>query len=365
MKRFILDTTELKEQRRLENAHFRVLVRAQRLLGDRVCISEVSIREYVRHTRQRLEEQLAKRDAASHELCRVIQRDLSVEAIDVERESVHWERWLRSHLASVKIEILPLPAPTHEQLLQRDLDRRKPFANGKGYRDALIWMSVLEDAQKHADAEVVLVTANTSDFAQGETLHPDLQHDVDLLGGSLRVVFAPNLQAAVERHVSQRLPPSEETQKVSLQQALATGGQLHRWLLDKMPGSIERVRLGVNGPVEEARVVRCQYANEIIVTEARRIEDEIFAEIEAHIVADLVPVTSNPAPWLGDTTDSSEALVAAGRFVIAHLLLSGTKIAIRFGLTVNASGTPSAMDVWDARIDDNVKLLESLVPRAT
>jgi hypothetical protein len=137
--------------------------------------------------------------------------------------------------------------------------------------ETLIWTSVLEDARVYADAEVVLVTANTSDFAQDERLHPDLQRDVASLGRSASVAFAPSLQAAVDRYVSKRLPPSDETQQASLQHALQSRGRLHRWLLDKIPGSIERIRLGVNGPIEEARRVRIFWNGEKLIDSAKLI----------------------------------------------------------------------------------------------
>jgi hypothetical protein len=73
-------------------------------------------------------------------------------------------------------------------------------------------------------------------------------------------------------------------------------------------------------------------------------------------------VQSPPAtkPWSGDVTDSSAALAAAGQFILAHLILDGTRISVRLGLTVNASGEPSAMDVWDARVEsENPRLLEA------
>ncbi len=67
--------------------------------------------------------------------------------------------------------ILPLPAVTHEAVLERALSGRRPFdQDGRtGYRDALIWHTVLELAQ--TTTNVVLVS-NDGDFADstGELL---------------------------------------------------------------------------------------------------------------------------------------------------------------------------------------------------
>ena len=58
---------------------------------------------------------------------------------------------LRKRLEDHGAAISPLPAVGHEQLVSRDLAGRKPFRaaskgekGGRGYRDALIWETILE-----------------------------------------------------------------------------------------------------------------------------------------------------------------------------------------------------------------------------
>jgi hypothetical protein len=75
---------------------------------------------------------------------------------------------------------LPYPKVTHELLVQRALDRRRPFReNGTGYRDALLWYAILEYLEQ-TRKPCALVTGNTIDFGQGE-LHPDLRRDLEVL----------------------------------------------------------------------------------------------------------------------------------------------------------------------------------------
>lgn len=78
--------------------------------------------------------------------------------------------------------VLPYPEITHADIVRRDLLRHKPFSqNGKGYRDALIWETVLETIEANKD-DVIFITENHKDFGlkQGNTvtLHPDLLNDV-------------------------------------------------------------------------------------------------------------------------------------------------------------------------------------------
>jgi hypothetical protein len=87
---------------------------------------------------------------------------------------------------------LTWPQVSHETLVGRAVHRVPPFdTKGGGYRDSLVWASVLELAT--AGSDVVLVSADRG-FAdpQGE-LHPDLKAEVDVLAGS--VILVQNLSA--------------------------------------------------------------------------------------------------------------------------------------------------------------------------
>ena len=62
-----------------------------------------------------------------------------------------------------------MPQVSHADLVERDLSSRKPFSpTGKGYRDALIWESVVELCTDLTDADtLIFVTDNKSDFCHG------------------------------------------------------------------------------------------------------------------------------------------------------------------------------------------------------
>jgi hypothetical protein len=86
--------------------------------------------------------------------------------------------------------------------------RRKPIKDagrdeGKGAPDAIVWLTVLALARED---QVVLVTANSSDFADPgdpSTLHPTLLSDLDERGVDRdRVELLPRLFEFVARHVA-------------------------------------------------------------------------------------------------------------------------------------------------------------------
>jgi hypothetical protein len=63
----------------------------------------------------------------------------------------------------------PYPEVQHETLVKRDLERRLPFRSSKeksstGYRDSLVWLTVIEIAKKFPADEVLFVTNNSVDY---------------------------------------------------------------------------------------------------------------------------------------------------------------------------------------------------------
>jgi len=131
-------------------------------------------------------------------------------SVDPVAASQNYEVALRATLASAGTQVLPLPTVGHEELVQRSLDHRKPFDHDghAGYRDALIWHTVLDAAT--AAGRVVLVSANSSDFAfsrkEPDRLAQHLQDDVvqmaERQGSPMEIVLCRDLAAVIERELA-------------------------------------------------------------------------------------------------------------------------------------------------------------------
>lgn len=119
--------------------------------------------------------------------------------------------------------ILPYPSVSHRDMVHRVLTRRRPFSESeKGYRDALIWYTVLEHAQERP---IVLFTGNTKDFAEADgRLAVDLVDDLRLAGlATDRVVIATDFAEVLDRvQVLRGFVDAEEGWL-----AVIDGGRLH------------------------------------------------------------------------------------------------------------------------------------------
>ncbi|WP_406630014.1 PIN domain-containing protein [Amycolatopsis sp. WGS_07] len=94
---------------------------------------------------------------------------------------------------------LPVPAIDHGALVTRAMQGRKPFtSNGKeGYRDALIWYSILDlCGSLDADDHVLFVTGNSRDFCDSgsNALAEPLRQDLAKLAAPPTLTVVPSLR---------------------------------------------------------------------------------------------------------------------------------------------------------------------------
>ncbi|KSU75413.1 PIN domain-containing protein [Pseudarthrobacter enclensis] len=104
-----------------------------------------------------------------------------------------YEAQLNSRLSELGARVVPTPNVPHSNIAFRASRGRAPYHAGvkDGYRDTLIWFTVLDVATKNSDDEVWFVSSNTNDFGNPSVkkkgddndaplqlprpLHPDLR----------------------------------------------------------------------------------------------------------------------------------------------------------------------------------------------
>lgn len=106
------------------------------------------------------------------------------DAAEIRRRAVevsdHYPTTLREKLRRANAEILQIPSIEHHTVLARDLEERQPFdKKGKGYRDTLIWHTILSLCQNLDAADVIaFVTNNTNDFCRDGIFSDKLRDEI-------------------------------------------------------------------------------------------------------------------------------------------------------------------------------------------
>lgn len=129
-----------------------------------------------------------------------------IDEIDHENEVESFRKSLSLQLTEAKCNILDYPKVPHSELVSRAIARKRPFdKSGSGYRDTLVWKSVLELAADSSEG-IVLISPD-GDFLDNEgQIHSDLVEELEGLGYQRDTVTASNgLRSFLDSHMRPRL----------------------------------------------------------------------------------------------------------------------------------------------------------------
>jgi hypothetical protein len=236
----VIDTTVLGRDSTLSGSDAQLLkVFLTRTQGE-LCVPRVVLEESVNLVRKSiLEFNRAAKDAG-----RLSKAKKKFAPVDVEGEMAEYRERLTLAVNAYNGRILDLPEVGHEELLDRVLAPIKPFTDkGRGYKDALIWFSIVELLQKCGD-DLVFISDNYKDWARAERrdlLHLDLWKDLSQRKISPhRVVLIASLSEFNQRYTLNTLKdlsPTDEQlyPEPNYQQILLDGHDLVR---TEMPSAL-------------------------------------------------------------------------------------------------------------------------------
>jgi len=157
-------------------------------------------------------------------------RDLLVDDAGAWLDSFSVENLVESYgeyllgLIPEQIRLLDWPTIPHEKVIGRMLSGRRPFRNRsqgekqgekeKGYKDYLIWLSVLREMQSPtAPGRLIFISNNTSDFGKAGNLHDDLVRDIQDLGSGVdKLEYLDSIFTFNRRYVGQQQVSELESQ---------------------------------------------------------------------------------------------------------------------------------------------------------
>jgi predicted nucleic acid-binding protein len=299
MSRIILDTSVLVPDYRLRSLTLRAVLRAAGDLGDDLLIPRLVLDELINKFREDLE-------AASHAFARtrgrlfgLLDRKRTSHRVNVERHVAAYSTWLNSELNSKKVKILDYPTCDHRDVVARALHRRRPFsADGqRGYRDALIWETILRSL-RFDWKETFFVSTNTRDFADPQDsgrLHPDLLQELESLQkGRVGFAFFPGLEELLAGGVAprQKLLPRIKSE---IELGRLGNRKLRTWLLDILPTALNRARdrwafTSRRGRDEDWAIGHIHSLKQVTLSSTSTLtETSILVILFVYVVADLVP----------------------------------------------------------------------------
>jgi predicted nucleic acid-binding protein len=192
--RAIFDTSVLHDDLPMSGLRSRVLLDQARRQRFELVVPEVVVLEISNKARERIEQATNKLAAASASLAK-LEVPPGLPIVNPQALTILFVRQLRDRITNASGRIPEIPNPEHASLVERSIRGTKPFrTSGVGYRDALIWLTVVNEADGDT---VAFVSANTSDFANEDELHPDLEAELTRVGRSGAVTLYTDLDAFI------------------------------------------------------------------------------------------------------------------------------------------------------------------------
>ncbi|MFD3463230.1 PIN domain-containing protein [Nocardia fluminea] len=229
----VVDTNILAGSPRLRSQEWLSLIENKNAWGVEFAVPEVVFMEtanVVRRQWSSQRDQLAKAKVGEFGLSDALDLMLA----EINRCSDEYEQSLRDLLGEIDASIVPPPATDLMVLAGRAAAQRAPYSNTKdkdGFRDTLIWLTVLSIAEDNPDTEVWFVSDNHVDFGPkvpnwtgdgtGERddcpilFHQDLRDDLDERGLSGRVNYVVSLKR-LEQYFAAQFAPIPEAKLANL-----------------------------------------------------------------------------------------------------------------------------------------------------
>lgn len=177
--RVVLDTNVLFQHRRLDGPSFELLEEFLRQSRSQLYVPRIVLDEASKKFQEDLRKKIDDVDAAIKRLNGVLSTDCGAgpPTITLDDCVSEYDRSLLARLKDLGAQQPGFGDLSIQDLADRALKERRPFLDrDRGFRDALLWETILKDTL-HPDFQTVLVTSDAG-FANDGILHPDLQQDL-------------------------------------------------------------------------------------------------------------------------------------------------------------------------------------------
>ena len=168
-----------------QSVAFQFLLSSSSAVGHIICIPALVIEEVVANFKREIEQETSRTEKDLQKIARLLAKPLQspIAGLGIEDETNQFRDRLKSKLDESDCFILDYPDTTHEELVKRAVARKRPFdTKGSGYRDALVWESVLNLVASVNDPVVLL--SSDKDFGKEGKLYTDIVDDLTSRGKS-------------------------------------------------------------------------------------------------------------------------------------------------------------------------------------
>jgi hypothetical protein len=177
----IFDANILCEDFLFSGKNFRIFWSEAPRIPAKVFLPKVALDETVNKYRERLEAKALESEKLARSVGVLINRTLQpyLDESSVPEMVKGYKSQIQSRLDEFGVTVLPYPTVSHEEVVRRDLARLRPFRpGGAGYRDALIWETIISLCHSRPATTIIFVTRNERDFGPGPCVLGEMEAEL-------------------------------------------------------------------------------------------------------------------------------------------------------------------------------------------
>ncbi|MEJ7569918.1 MAG: PIN domain-containing protein [Gaiellaceae bacterium] len=175
----VVDTNFLPQNADLQSVELQLLVAAASETGHELVLPSLVLEEASSRRRREIEEAFDSLLTSTRSARRFAQIPLPADLPVPGELAATYEDQLRQIFS-----IASLPEDAGAEALRREVNRLRPTREGRGARDAAIWLTVKDVHTRGNGSMTVFLSANVKDFGSQGALHEDLRQEIALLPGA-------------------------------------------------------------------------------------------------------------------------------------------------------------------------------------
>lgn len=216
----VIDTNILFKNFRLNNISSQLVLNHLDQTQHTFCIPEVVYLETINKFKEELRNEIVKTRKglqSIHKLTDVWHQIRDSDFANVDKAVKDYENYLielAQRFNRIKLNFPLIPNIKHEEIVNRAIKKEKPFSeSGRGYRDTLIWINILELATSSGE-KIAFISENINDFADKKnekSFHSDLIKELSDKQLQDKVLYYPSIHLFFDQCILPSLPQIEQT----------------------------------------------------------------------------------------------------------------------------------------------------------
>lgn len=203
----ILDTNIFRSDVTLKSKDIDALLDYLDRTDSRIILPQIILDETIGLYKRTLSERIRDFEKVAFTLNSTLVHDIEMaSALDIEEETKKYISFIKKRLNIHDHQVLPYNNTYLPEISRRAIERIKPCGNdGQGFRDTMIWLATKQYAKSSHEKQVVFISFNTADFAEGKDNALNEALEKECLEEDTKVNYFKSIKDFISNHSTRKI----------------------------------------------------------------------------------------------------------------------------------------------------------------